>query len=72
MSRQTDVLLMNSVIDMVSRCREQRLEEYTELVRKDEENPDPVHRDLRLKKAGAIDELRNIRNILKQVIDDNT
>ena len=66
MSRQTDRLLAKSMIDLLTRCREQRLEEYAELV--DDDNP--IHRDLRLKKSGAIDELANLRTILNTLLDE--
>ena len=66
MSRTTDRILAQAMIDFLTRCREQRLEEYAKLT----EDETPLNRDLRLKKSGAIDELANLRTILNQVLDE--
>ena len=71
MSKQSDIAMTRTVISMLDRRQIQLMEEYTELVEGFNELLDsPTSRDLRLKKGGAIEEVKTLKGLLQDVVDE--
>ena len=71
MSNKSDLAMTRTVISMLDRRQIQLLEEYADLLEDASDFGDAAtSRDLRLQKSGAIVEVKHLKDLLQEVVDE--